>query len=133
MNRDIRSIPLGFPSLGAAEVAGVDEVLAPGWVAGQGPHPRVFEESFAERCGVAHAIAVNNCTAGLHLALLALGVREGDEVLVADYTFPAIGHAVLFCGPRPVFVDVRADTATIDPNVIEGAITPRTRGVVVVD
>jgi perosamine synthetase len=133
MNPDTRNISLGFPSLGAAELHAVNEVFTSGWVAGQGPRTRAFEEAFAERCGVAHAIAVNNCTAALHLALLALGVGEGDEVLVADYTFPATGHAVLFCGGRPVFVDVRSDTATIDPHAIEAAITPRSRGIVVVD
>jgi dTDP-4-amino-4,6-dideoxygalactose transaminase len=128
-----RSIPLGFPSLGPAELAAVDETLRSGWVAGQGPRSQALEEAFARRCGVAHAVAVSNCTAAIHLALLALGVGSGDEVLVADYTFPATGHAVLYTGARPVFVDVRRDTATIDPGAIEAAVTPRTRGIVVVD
>jgi dTDP-4-amino-4,6-dideoxygalactose transaminase len=133
MDRDTRNVPLGFPSLGAAELQAVNDAFASGWVAGQGPRTRAFEEAFAEHCGVAHAVAVNNCTAGLHLALLALGVGPGDEVLVADYTFPATGHAVLYCGARPVFVDVRADTATVDPQAITAAISPRTRGIVAVD
>jgi dTDP-4-amino-4,6-dideoxygalactose transaminase len=133
MDRHIRSVPLGFPSLGAAELEAVGETFRTGWVAGQGPRTHALEEAFAAQCGVAHAIAVNNCTAGLHLALLALGIGPGDEVLVADYTFPATGHAVLFCGAKPVFVDVRPDTATIDPAAIEPAITPRTRGLIAVD
>ena len=133
MDRNTRNVPLGFPSLGAAELEAVNETFRSGWVAGQGPRTHAFEEAFAERSGVAHAIAVNNCTAGLHLALLALGIGPGDEVLVADYTFPATGHAVLYCGAQPVFVDVRSDTATIDPLAIEAAITPRTRGVITVD
>ncbi|MEO5843159.1 MAG: DegT/DnrJ/EryC1/StrS family aminotransferase [Acidimicrobiales bacterium] len=133
MDRTRRDVPLGFPSLGAAELRAVNEAFQSGWVAGQGPRTRAFEEAFAEQCGVAHAVAVNNCTAGLHLALLALGVGAGDEVLVADYTFPATGHAVLYCGARPVFVDVRPDTATIDAQTITAAITPRTRGVIAVD
>ena len=133
MSTPDRTIPLGFPSLGPAELAAVDETFRSGWVAGQGPRSQALEDAFARRCGVAHAIAVTNCTAGLHLALLALGVGRGDDVLVADYTFPATGHAVLFCGARPVFVDVVSETATIDPNALEAAITSRTRGVVVVD
>ena len=133
MDRDTRNVPLGFPSLGAAELQAVNDAFASGWVAGQGPRTRAFEEAFAEHCGVAHAVAVNNCTAGLHLALLALGVGPGDEVLVADYTFPATGHAVLYCGAQPVFVDVRPDTATVDPQAITAGISPRTRGIVAVD
>ncbi|MEO8697075.1 MAG: DegT/DnrJ/EryC1/StrS family aminotransferase [Acidimicrobiales bacterium] len=133
MDRDTRNVPLGLPSLGPAELQAVSDAFASGWVAGQGPRTRALEEAFAEQCGVAHAVAVNNCTAGLHLALLALGVGPGDEVLVADYTFPATGHAVLYCGALPVFVDVRPDTATIDPQAITAAITPRTRGIVAVD
>jgi dTDP-4-amino-4,6-dideoxygalactose transaminase len=108
-------------------------VLDSGWLAGQGPHNAALEDGFRQLTGRQHAIALNNCTAGLHLALAALGVGAGDEVLVADYSFPATGHAVLYCGAKPVFVDVRADTGTIDTSLVEGAITARTRGIVAVD
>ena len=126
-------VPLTRPDAGEAELAAVAAVFESGWLAGQGPRGSELEQGFAALTGRAHAIAVNNCTAGLHLALLALGVGPGDEVLVADYSFPATAHAVLYCGATPVFVDVRPDTATIDPALIEAAITPRTRGIMVVD
>jgi dTDP-4-amino-4,6-dideoxygalactose transaminase len=79
------------------------------------------------------AVAVSNCTAALHLALIALGCGPGDEVLVADYTYPATGHSVLFTGATPVFVDVRRDTWTIDADVAAQMIGPRTVGIVAVD
>lgn len=126
-------IPLTRPDAGKAELAAVRAVFESGWLAGQGPRGAELEEGFARLTGRAHAIAVNNCTAGLHLAMLALGVGPGDEVLVADYSFPATGHAVLYQGATPVFVDVRPDTGTMDPALIEAAITPRTRGIVAVD
>lgn len=126
-------IPLTRPSTGEAELAAVAEVLASGWLAGQGPRSSALEQGFAELTGRSHAVAVNNCTAGLHLALAGFGVGPGDEVLVADYSFPATGHAVLYCGATPVFVDVCADTGGLDPDLVEAAITPRTRGVVAVD
>jgi dTDP-4-amino-4,6-dideoxygalactose transaminase len=126
-------IPLTRPSTGQAELDAVAEVLASGWLAGQGPRSAELEAGFRELTGRAHATAVNNCTAGLHLALRALDIGPGDEVVVADYSFPATGHAVLYCGARPVFVDVRPDTATIDPSLVEAAITPRTKGIVAVD
>lgn len=128
-----RQVALGFPSLGERELAAVRDVFASGWVAGQGPATARLEAAFAARCGVAHAVAVNNCTAGLHLSLLALGVGPGDEVIVADYTFPATGHAVRYCGARPVFADVRADTATLDPRALDPLVTDRTRGIIAVD
>ena len=102
-------------------------------MAGQGPCSTALEEGFKELTGREHAVALNNCTAALHLALAALGVGPGDEVLVADYSFPATGHAVLYCGASPVFVDVRADIGTMNPSLVEAAITPRTRGIVAVD
>ena len=126
-------IPLSRPCTDESELAAVASVLESGWMAGQGPHSTELEEGFKKLTGRAHAIAVNNCTAGLHLALAGLGVSAGDEVLVADYSFPATAHAVIYCGATPVFVDVCEDTGTIDPKLIEAAITPRTKGIMAVD
>jgi len=126
-------IALSKPTLGDEEVEAVRDVLATGWVAGQGPRGRELEQAFAEVTESRHALVVSNCTAALHLSMLALGVGPGDEVLVADYTYPATGHAVLFTGARPVFVDVVSATGTIDPDAAARAITPRTRGIVAVD
>jgi dTDP-4-amino-4,6-dideoxygalactose transaminase len=126
-------VPLARPSFGDEEVEAVRRVLASGWVAGQGPLTQELEERWAARCGTSHAVAVSNCTAALHLALVALGVGPGDDVLVADYTFPATGHAVLYCGARPVFVDVRAATGTIDTDRLAASVTPATKGVIAVD
>jgi len=128
-----QNIPLTRPATGESELAAVAEVLDSGWLAGQGPQNAALEEGFRGLTGRQHAIALNNCTAGLHLALAAQGVGPGDEVLVADYSFPATGHAVLYCGAKPVFVDVRADTGTIELSQAEAAITSRTRGIVAVD
>ena len=126
-------IPLTRPAFGDEEVDAVRAVLDSGWVAGQGPRGTELEARFAARCEVAHAIAVANCTAALHLSLLALGIEPGDEVLVADYTYPATGHAVAYTGARPVFVDVLPDTWTIAPAAAAKLIGPRTRGIVAVD
>lgn len=130
---DTQMIALGQPTLGAAEIRAIEDVFRSGWVAGQGPAGRRFEERFAAVAGTAHALAVNNCTAALHLATSALGLRPGDEVIVADYTFPATGHAVLYGGGQPVFADVRPDIWTIDPAAAEAAVTERTVGIIAVD
>ncbi|NKQ53478.1 DegT/DnrJ/EryC1/StrS family aminotransferase [Amycolatopsis sp. K13G38] len=127
------SIALGQPTVGEEELAAVAEVFASGWLAGAGPACRRFEERFAAATGTAHALATSNCGSALFLGLKALGVRPGDEVIVADYTFPATGHAVLQAGATPVFADVCADSFCADPAAIEAAITPRTVGVLVVD
>jgi dTDP-4-amino-4,6-dideoxygalactose transaminase len=127
------SIALGQPTVGEEELAAVAEVFRSGWLAGNGPTCRKFEEEFAAAVGVRHALAVSNCTAALHLVLLALGVGAGDEVIVADYTFPATGHSVLYTGATPVFADVRADTATVDPESVRALIGPRTVGIIAVD
>lgn len=126
-------VPLGEPSLGEEELDAVRQVFESGWVAGQGPQNRALEAAFATFCQTDHAVAVNNCTAALHLALLALGVGPGDEVIVADYTYPATGHSVLFTGATPVFADILPDTWCVDPEAVAAAITPRTRGVIAVD
>ncbi|MGH3519282.1 MAG: DegT/DnrJ/EryC1/StrS family aminotransferase [Haloechinothrix sp.] len=131
--QDLAPVTLGQPTVGAEELAAVAEVFRSGWLAGDGPTCRLFEEEFAAAVGTEHALAVANCTAALHLALLALGVGPGDEVIVADYTFPATGHAVLFTGATPVFADVLADTATVDPASVLALIGPKTVGVIAVD
>ena len=133
MDASLPAVPLTRPTTDHRELEAVNEVLASGWLAGQGPRGTELERAFAQLSGRAHAIAVNNCTAGLHLSLAALGVGPGDEVLVADYTFPATGHAVLYCGATPRFADVRRDTGTVDVDRLADRITPRTRGIIGVD
>ena len=127
------AVALGQPTVGEEELAAIAAVFESGWLAGNGPTSRTFEAAFADVTGVQHALAVNNCTAALHLAFLGLGLGPGDEVVVADYTFPATGHAVMFTGAKPVFADVRPDIWTIDPAAAEAAITERTVGIVAVD
>jgi dTDP-4-amino-4,6-dideoxygalactose transaminase len=126
-------IALSRPTFGPEEVAAVRAVLESGWVAGQGPQGRELERRFEALCGVEHAVAVSNCTAALHLAFTGFDVAPGDEVIVADYTYPATGHAVLYTGATPVFVDVRADTWTVDPAGVTAAVSERTVGIVAVD
>jgi perosamine synthetase len=126
-------IALGQPTVGEAELAAIAEVFASGWLAGSGPTSRRFEERFAAAVGTRHALATSNCGSALHLALITLGVKPGDEVIVGDYTFPATGHSVMWTGAKPVFADVRPDIWTVDPAAVEAAITPRTVGIIAVD
>lgn len=122
-------VPLCRPFFNSQELKEIAKVLESGWVS-KGPEAEIFERRVAEHVGASHAISLVNCTAALHLAYLSLGIRKGDEVLVADFTFPATGHAVLYCGAKPVFVDVRSDTYNIDPEKIEECITDRTKAIV---
>jgi dTDP-4-amino-4,6-dideoxygalactose transaminase len=94
-----------------------------------GPEVAAFEERFAAYCGVRHCVAVNSGTSALHLALLAAGVGPGDEVITVSMTFVATTAAILYCGAKPVFVDVDPDTWTMDPNLLKAAITPRTKAI----
>ncbi|MER5484443.1 DegT/DnrJ/EryC1/StrS family aminotransferase [Streptomyces sp. NPDC002812] len=126
-------IPLVHASLGEKELAAVAEVFSSGWPAGQGPQGKALEAQLVERYGVGDAVSLSNCGAALHLAMLALGVEPGDEVIVADYTFPAPAHAVRYVDAVPVFADVRADTGTVDPQAVESLIGPRTVGIIAVD
>ncbi|MET9258080.1 DegT/DnrJ/EryC1/StrS family aminotransferase [Streptomyces sp. NPDC003717] len=127
------SIPLVCASLGERELAAVAEVFASGWPAGQGPRGKALEAGLKERYGAGDAVAVSNCGAALHLAMLGFKVGPGDEVIVADYTFPAPAHAVRYVGARPVFADVRADTGTVDPAAVAALVTERTVGIIAVD
>ncbi|WMT92837.1 DegT/DnrJ/EryC1/StrS family aminotransferase [Pelagibacterium sp. H642] len=125
------SIPIAMPLLGEAEVDAAARVIRSGWVT-QGPEVEAFEAEFAEYVGAAHACAVSNCTTALHLALLAVGVSPGDEVITVSHTFIATANAVRYCGAVPVFVDIEADGFNIDPELIAAAMTPRTRAIVCV-
>jgi perosamine synthetase len=129
----MRTVPLGAPSVGPRELEAVRSVLESGWLSGAGPTCRAFEDDLAAAVGVSGALATTNCGSALHLGLLTLGVSRGDEVIVADYTFPATGHAVSWVGATPVFADVRPDTWCIDVDAAAALVTPRTVGVVAVD
>ncbi|WP_396345192.1 DegT/DnrJ/EryC1/StrS family aminotransferase [Haloechinothrix sp. LS1_15] len=126
-------MPIGSPTVGEAELAAVAEVFRSGWLAGSGPTCRRFEERFARAVGVRHALATSSCGTALHLGLRVLGVARADEVIVADYTFLATAHAVVHAGATPVFVDVRGDTGTVDPDAVAAAVTSRTVGIIAVD
>ncbi|MFM8304721.1 MAG: DegT/DnrJ/EryC1/StrS family aminotransferase [Actinomycetota bacterium] len=128
-----RVVPLSQPTFGEEEIEALRSVLDSGWVAGQGPRGRELEDRFAAWCGDGHVVAVANCTAALHLAMLGFDVGPGDEVIVADYTYPATGHAVRYTGATPCFVDVRPDTWTIDVDAAAAAVSERTVGIVAVD
>ena len=125
----IPKIPLFKPYFDSGELEEIQKVLDSGWVS-QGPKVKDFENKIAEYLGVKYAVGVTNCTSALHLALLSIGIKEGDEVLVADYTFPATGHAVLYCRAKPVFVDIDLKTYNISPELIEEKITERTKAII---
>ncbi len=121
-------IPIARPSLGDEEAAAAGEAIRSGWVT-QGPQVAAFEEEFARFVGAPHAVAVSSCTTALHLALHALGVGPGDEVVTVSHSFIATANAVRYCGAKPVFVDIDPRTFNIDPAKLEAAITPRTRAI----
>jgi len=122
-------LPFHIPSIGDEEVAEVIKVLRSGWLT-TGPRVHDFEDAFAHYIGRPHAIAVNSCTAALHLALDAIGLSENDEVLIPTMTFAATAEVVLYFKARPVLIDCESDTLNIDPAGVEKAITPRTRAVI---
>ena len=125
------SIRLALPDVGDAELAEVADVLRSGNLT-MGPKVAELEELVAAACGVEHAVAVSNGTAALHLAVLALGITAGDEVIVPAYTFPATANVVRLAGATPVLVDVDPATFNLDLERVYEAVTPRTKGVLAV-
>jgi perosamine synthetase len=125
-------IPVAAPVLAGREKEYVADCMESGWISSSGKYVDLFESAFAEFCGVRHAVACCNGTVALHLALVALGVGPGDEVIVPTLTFVATANAVTYCGARPVFVDSEPGTWNLDPAQVESKITPRTKGIVAV-
>lgn len=121
-------LPFSPPDLGEDEIAEVVSTLRTGWIT-TGPKTKQFETEFARFLGARGALALNSCTAGLHVALATLGIGEGDEVITTPMTFAASANVIEHVRARPVLVDVQSDTLNIDPEAIERAITPRTRAI----
>ncbi|MCL4068476.1 DegT/DnrJ/EryC1/StrS family aminotransferase [Pseudomonas sp. GX19020] len=128
-----RQIPVAAPSITEREGELAREAALNAWGADHYRYNRRFEEMLAAHCGVAHAVSLPHATSGLHLALAALGVGPGDEVIGPDVTWIASMAPVTYVGAVPVFVDILPDTWCLDPVAVEAAITPRTKAIIGVD
>ncbi len=122
-------IPISKPYIGPREKELVLEALDSGWVSSIGKYIDEFEVNFARYCGTRYALAVSNGTTGLHLALAALGLQPGDEVIIPDLTFVATANAVAYTGATPVLADVDPDTLCLDPASVRALITARTKAI----
>jgi dTDP-4-amino-4,6-dideoxygalactose transaminase len=122
-------LPFAVPDVDDREIREVEAVIRSHWLT-TGAKTREFQDGFAAYIGARHAVAVNSCTAALHLALEAVGVKEGDEVITSPYTFAATGEVIRYFNARPMLVDVDPDRLCIDPSLIERTITPRTRAII---
>lgn len=131
MSGPLAQIPVAKPMLDEYEADAARRVILSGWVT-QGPEVAAFEREFATLAGAPYACAVSNCTTALHLALKAVGVGPGDEVITVSHSFIATANAVRYCGALPVFVDIAAGGYNIDPDLVAAAITPRTKAILCV-
>ncbi len=129
-------IYINLPKIGEEEIEAVVKVMRSGMLTsglGAGPAVTAFEKGFAEIAGAKHAVAMNTGTAALHAAVMAVGVKYGDEVILPSFTFVATAEAVALAGGRPVFADIDAKTYTLSPQAVEKAITKKTKAILPVD
>jgi|688.fasta_scaffold223413_2 perosamine synthetase len=131
-SRSLHSIPILEPNLGQLELARLNEVFLSGWISSKSPAVSNFEKGIEEYTGLSNCLAVSNGTVAIHLALEALGIEDGDEVIVPDLTFAATANAVLQAGAIPVFVDVEQDSLGLDLELLKKAVTDRTKAVILV-
>jgi len=118
----------GNPQIEEDEIKEVVDCLRSGWIS-TGPRVAQFEEQFKEYIGSKHALALNSCTAGLHLSMIVAGLKPGDEVITTPMTFAATANAILHTGASPVFVDIELSSMTIDPGLIEKKLSPKTKAI----
>jgi perosamine synthetase len=126
-------IPIAGPSITQKEVDYVTEAVRGGWYGNANAFPKRFEQAFAAHCGRRYAVSLPSCTSALHLALLALGIGRGDEVIIPDVTWIASAAPVRYVGATPTFVDIDAKSWCLSPEAFAEAITPRTKAAIVVD
>jgi dTDP-4-amino-4,6-dideoxygalactose transaminase len=131
MFEKMNNIPITKPWMGEAEAEAAKRPIMSGWVT-QGPEVAAFEQEFATTVGANYACAVSNCTTALHLALLAVGVQPGDEVITVSHSYIATANSIRYCGATPVFVDIEPHTYNINPTLIEQVIGDRTRAILIV-
>ena len=127
---DKQHVSLAQPQLNGNEYKYLMDAFLSSWISSIGKYITLFEEKFAEYCGVQYGVTTSNGTTALHLALTALGIGKGDEVIVPDITFAATINAVIYTGALPVIVDIEDDSWCIDPDEIEKAITPNTKAII---
>ena len=128
--KPLARISVACPVLNGRETEYVMECMRTSWISSVGRFVTEFERGFADFCGVRHAVATNNGTTALHLALVAIGIKPDDEVIVPSLTYIASANAVKYCGATPVFVDNDPVTFNIDPAAVEAAITERTKAII---
>ncbi len=121
-------LPIAQPDISEAEIADVVETLRSGWLT-YGPKTQQFEAEFAKSVGAEHAVGLNSCTAGLHLALLAAGIGPGDEVITTPLTFCATANVIVHVGASPILADVSEDDLNLNPDAVAAKISPRTRAI----
>jgi perosamine synthetase len=129
----VTRIPIAGPSITQKEIDYVTEAVRTAWYGNANVFHDRFEQAFAVHCGRKHAVSLPSCTSGLHLALMALGLGDGDEVIVPDATWIASVAPVKYVGATPVFADIDAESWCLSPEAFEAAITPRTKAAIVVD